>query len=266
MLIRIVVVQARLGERLTLEEKIHIFKQKPDFVCLPEYYLIDDSVGDFHRAAIHHVEYLEYLEKLSYQLSTCLIGGSVVEPDGAALFNTSYLINRGQTLGKYRKRFPMKGEVKQGIQPGTDRFTTTVEGVRIGLMICADIFHPEVFEGYGIDNVDLLFVPTTSLLRPHDSLSQKKHRDRLYFGNAAESAVTYVVKVCGVGSLMGMPLQGRSLVAAPWGILERIDSMGEQRKRILTLTLDIDELREFREKAKRRRRANRIVRSSNSVH
>jgi len=48
--------------------------------------------------------------------------------------------------------------------------------------------------------------------------------------------------------LWGGYLQGRSLVAAPWGILTRIPPYDENKRRILSFTLDIAELREFRAK------------------
>jgi hypothetical protein len=49
-----------------------------------------------------------------------------------------------------------------------------------------------------------------------------------------------------VGSLFGRPLQGRSLVAAPWGLLSRVQTYDENRPRFLSVTLDVGELREFR--------------------
>jgi hypothetical protein len=40
-------------------------------------------------------------------------------------------------------------------------------------------------------------------------------------------------------------------VAAPWGLLEVTDSRRESDRRILSVTLDIDELRDFRRKIER---------------
>jgi predicted amidohydrolase len=57
-----------------------------------------------------------------------------------------------------------------------------------------------------------------------------------------------VIKTCGVGELFSHPLQGRSLVAAPWGIEQRVDISAEQDKRLLSVTLDLHDLRDFRRK------------------
>ena len=52
----------------------------------------------------------------------------------------------------------------------------------------------------------------------------------------------------GPPEIFSRPLQGRSLIAAPWGVLSQVSPTDEQRKRMLVQTLDIDELREFRRK------------------
>jgi predicted amidohydrolase len=66
--------------------------------------------------------------------------------------------------------------------------------------------------------------------------------------SGAERSGAYVIKACGVGTLFGNALQGRSLIASPWGILAQTELSGESEKRLLTITVDISELREFRSK------------------
>jgi len=256
MLIKVVAYQGRMGEKLTLEEKIYIFKQRPDFLCLPEYYMLDDTVDDYYRAALHKNEYLKYLSSLSDELSTCLIAGTVVEPEGNKLYNTSYVINRGRVIGRYRKRFPVAREQERGISPGEDMFLINVEGVKVGLMVCGDVFHRHLYDEMYAHRADVIFIPTTSAYRPDDSLSKKRYRDREYFLDGAEAAGSFVVKVCGVGKIFGHPLQGRSLIAAPWGMVCQTDTSGEQTRRILSATLDISEVRDFRKKYRRKNNHN----------
>jgi predicted amidohydrolase len=252
MLIKIVAVQARMGQRLNLEERIHIFKQRPDFVCLPEYWLFDDTATDFHRAALAAPDQLKYLSGLSDELSTCLIAGTVVEAVDNRLYNTAHILNRGDWLGSYRKRHPVPGELKKGISPGTHATVIDSEGVRLAILICGDVFVPERYEELRDLNVDVVFVPTTSAFRPDDSLSQKNRRDERYFLDGAKSACAYVVKVCGVGSIFGHPLQGRSLICAPWSILKQVEARSEQGKQLITITLDIEEVRDFRRKNRKK--------------
>ena len=144
MLVKIVAVQARLGQHLTLDEKIHIFKQQPDFVCLPEYYLVDHSVTDYARAALRVHDYLDYLQQLSAEFGCCLIAGTVVEPDGDKLFNTAHIFDRGLLIGKYRKQHPVARERERGISPGTRHFIFDHEDARVGILICGDVFSRSV--------------------------------------------------------------------------------------------------------------------------
>ncbi len=246
MLVRVVAVQARMGKQLGLPDMIQIFKQRPDLVALPEYWLLDDSITDFHRAALNYQDYLHYLGRLSEELDTCLVGGTVVEVDQDRLHNVCPVFNSGWMRGKYRKRYPVDGERAKGIEPGTDNLVIEQDGVRIGIMICGDVFFPEMYQEMRQAEVDIIFVPTTSPYRPNDTIPSKNERDRRYFVDGARIAGAFVVKTCGVGTIFGKPLQGRSLVAAPWGVLSRIEFDQESNERILTVTLDIDEIREFR--------------------
>lgn len=248
MLSKVVAVQSRMGDRLDLEKKIHIFKQCPDFVVLPEYSLIDATITDFHRAALQYQENLDYLVRLSDELCICLVAGTVVEPEGERLFNTSFVINNGEILGRYRKRRPVPGELKKGINPGSEKLVLDVDGTRIAVLICGDVFFPELYEDLLSEEVDLIFVPTTSPFRPEDSVSQKHYRDQKYFVEGALSASGYVIKTCAVGEIFGHALQGRSLIAAPWGVLAQVNPLEESKERMLIYTLDVEEIREFRRK------------------
>ncbi len=257
MLVKIVAVQARLGQHLTLDEKIHIFKQQPDFVCLPEYYLVDHSVTDYARAALRVHDYLDYLQQLSAEFGCCLIAGTVVEPDGDKLFNTAHIFDRGLLIGKYRKQHPVARERERGISPGTRHFIFDHEDARVGILICGDVFFPERYTELGGHECDLIFIPTTSPFRPDDTPAQKQIRDEQYFASGARVSGAFVVKTCGVGEIFGHPLQGRSLVAAPWGIEQRVEIAAEQQKRLLAVTLDLTELRDFRRKMRKSSKSTR---------
>jgi predicted amidohydrolase len=261
-LVKIAAIQARLGVPLALEEKILVFKQRPDFVCLPEYYLMSASDPDYHRAALKIRENLTALTRLSSDLSTCLIGGTVVEPVEDRLFNASFVINRGNVLGGYRKRYPVTGEVEKGISGGSEMAVFDIERVRVGILICGDVFYPENFIELARRDVDIIFIPTTSPFREDDRSHDKEARDRQYFTEGASLAGAFVVKTCGVGSIFGKPLQGRSLIAAPWGIIRRVDFTGEQQEQIICETVDVEEIREFRRKRRARKRANLLARNS----
>jgi predicted amidohydrolase len=259
MLVKVVAVQARMGRTLCLAEKIHIFKRRPDFVCLPEYWMFDSADSDFHRVALRWHQDIDYLCRLSDELGTCLVAGSSIEASGDHIYTCSVMVNRGRLLGHYRKRSPQPGELKRGLSAGSERLIVDVDGVRVGQMICGDVFHPDMYDEMGDREVDLIMIPTASPYRPDDTSSMKKDRDRRYFLDGARRSGAYVVKACGVGKLFGKPLQGRSLIASPWGTLSQVDRANETSPRIISETIDIAELQDFR--LKRRRLASTRGRS-----
>lgn len=248
MLIKVAAVQCHIGGGFTLEDRLHIFKIKADFICFPEYFLIDKDQADFARAALAIKENLEYIRNLSIEFDSCLIGGSVADSDGEALYNSSYLIDRGNIVGRYRKLSPVEGEIKKGILPGDKIFTAVIDGIKIGIMICADALNLSIFEAIGEEEVDIIFIPTTSPLRPAERKSEKHRRDRDIYLEGSRRAGAYIVKTCAVGELFGKPLQGRSLIVSPWDFIKRVPEYAEQDPALLTASLDIEELREFRKK------------------
>lgn len=256
-LINVVAVQARMGHRLSFDQKLHIFKQRPDFVCLPEFWVLDEAAPDFQRAALQYTEYYENLARLSDELSTCVVAGTLVEPKDERLYNTCLLFDRGQEVSRYRKMHPVPGELQKGISEGQGTIVLDFDGVRVGLLICGDVFYPELFDQLREQECDLVFIPTTSRLREREPISAKRNRDRKYFLDGAIRASAYICKVCGVGTIFGHPLQGRSLFAAPWGILKQVDYASEDKEQIMSVTLDIDELREFRRRARATRSHDR---------
>jgi predicted amidohydrolase len=248
MLVKVAAVQSQLGKMLSLDERLMIFRQRPDFVCLPEYCLVEKSDPDFSRSALKIKAHLDYFVGLSVAFSTCLIGGSVVEADCDSLFNSSYIFNHGEYIGKYRKLNPVSGEMEKGILPGDNFFTHRIDRVKIGVLICADALNIDLFKSLANENVDIIFIPTTSRLREGELTIEKYRRDNEIFVKAAQEASSYIVKTCGVGSLFGNRLQGRTLIAAPWGVIKRVEPRSEAVSTILTVVLDIDEIRDFRQK------------------
>jgi predicted amidohydrolase len=149
-------------------------------------------------------------------------------------------------MGDYRKQFPTRREQERGIVPGDGPGVWTVGPVRIGVAICADCLYPETFAAYAAEQIDILFVPNASPYKPDESVQDKFGRDERIFVDGAKRAGAYLVKTCGVGTLFGGRLQGRSLVAAPWGVINRVPPEEEDRAQVITANLSLDELHEFR--------------------
>jgi len=248
MIIRVAALQYPLGQEIALEDKLFLIRRRPDFVCLPEYYFVRTDCGGVEEAAHGARGGIETIEKLSVDLATTVIGGSMIIQSKRGYANTTMVFSRGRLIGSYRKINLSRNEPRRGIVPGKKVMVFEVGGVRVGVLICADVLDPKLFKKLKKQQVDVIFVPTASPHRPNDTLFEKQLRDSTIFVRGAQLANAYVIKTGGVGTLFGSRLQGRSAVFAPWGILAKTAVDDENRKRILIAVLDLAEIREFKEK------------------
>jgi predicted amidohydrolase len=248
MLRKIVIVQCEVGRELSLEENLIIFKQKPDFVILPEYFNVDPKLRDTGYNFLNTPRHLKYCTILAERFETILIAGTAIESDKNKFYNTCHVFNRNDIAGKYRKTNPTANEQKNQISPGKDQTIIEINEIRVSILICADVLNPDNFDRLRELQPDIVFIPTTSPYKANENEKDKFARDKNIYVDGAQRSGAYIIKCCAVGQLWGGKLQGRSLVAAPWGILNRIAPQDECKERVISTTLDIAELREFRAK------------------
>lgn len=247
MMITVAALQAPLGGEITLEDKLHLIRRCPDFLCLPEYFFVRPRDTQYADGDPFLETRLAALATLSHELSCAVVGGTLPHPVDGGYANTATVFNRGDVVGSYQKVNPYGREEQRGVIPGSTFRVFEIEGVRVGVLICADVLNGESFNAMNRLGAEVIFVPTVSPHRPSDTVFEKERRDAAIFVAGAQKARSYIVKTCGVGTLFGNPLQGRSGIFAPWGILHRVPPDREDKKLILTGCLDIEEIREFRQ-------------------
>jgi predicted amidohydrolase len=246
MLVNVALVQHRAGESLSLDLKLHLLRKRPDFVCFPEYWGALSDASAFETLLARRLELDQQMQGLSKLLSCVVVGGTRLVKDDGCVYNSAPVFDSGRFLGDYAKAYPTANERKRGIAPGPGPGVWRLNGLTIGVAICADSLEPGYFAKYGLEGTDLLFVPNASPLRPGEPVADKLCRDADIFVQGARAAGAYVIKVCSVGAIFGGALQGRSLVAAPWDVLYRVAPEAEDRPQVIAATLSIAELREFR--------------------
>lgn len=258
-ILRVAAVQWRAGA--ALPESPRRTWRAADILAFPEYFRCGPDVRTHEAAALEHDVEIHACARLSRALETVtLVAGTLVAPrDDGALENRAYVMEDGAIIGHYAKVHPMPGEVAHGIRPGTVyRVIVTRRGVRLGLLICSDVLVADSFARIAEEKPDVIVIPTSSPYRPHDTLEEKHARDRDIFVAGARTAGAYVVKVCTLGPLFdGHALQGRTLVAAPWGVMMRVPEGAEQSEAELVCDLDLPQLRRWRTRKKVVPRASR---------
>lgn len=210
---------------------------RPDILAFPEYYFVGEEFSEVPHSLGQRDEIISQLQEWSASLGCIVVGGSLVENDSGALYNRCHLINKGETIGHYDKIHLFRTEGGGLVSPGTEHRVFEVDGLRIGLLICADVLYPESFVELRKLEPDLIFVPTTSPFKPNEPAEVKFARDIEIFARGAEAADAFIFKVNASGSIIGHPLQGRSLIASPGEILWRIEPENEDKPALILATL-----------------------------
>ena len=237
--IKVVACQQPLHESLSEETLGQIAACTPDFVALPEHYPLPQDVQKIEQAAALFESRRAYLQSLSFRLSTVLVGGTLTERSAQGYYNTCYVFDRGTEAGSYRKVYPTDREVEAGILKGTEFKMFEIAGLRVGVLICADVLYERSFQELRQLNCQIAFVPTASPYRAGESWEEKFERDRSIFVEGARKMQCPIVKTCGVGTTFGHPIQGRSLIATPDGVLTRAEPPQENLPLLLFAELKL---------------------------
>jgi len=212
----------------------------PDILALPEYYFVNSDEKNVIHSASRHDSILDGIKSLSIKYKCLLIGGTVVVEQEDKLFNRTYLFDNGIMLGHYDKIHPYDNEGKGRIQPGYEYKVFNFNGIRIGILICADILYPDSFKNIRGLQPDLIFVPTTSPYRENEPTEEKFARDNEIFAKGAMASNSIIFKIGASGKITRHVLQGRSLIAFPDEIIWRIDPDKEDRSALVLANCGFD--------------------------
>lgn len=165
-----------------------------------------------------------------------VVAGNAVE----GRTNFGLVFDSGKLVLEQAKIHPMPREVTNGIEGGPALRAAKVLGLTTGMLVCADILYPEAARVLSLQGAQLLLNPVMSPYREVDNT--KAARDAIFITRAYDSGA-FVVKA---GGYRQPPngIAGRSLVAAPWGIVARYQD--DFKEEILVADLDLARLREFR--------------------
>ena len=159
------------------------------------------------------------------------------------LFNSLYVIHKGEILGIYHKgRLPNYSvfDEKRYFREGEEPLLVEINGVRVGFSICEDIWYPDHLERYAVLSGAEVVVNINA--SPYHI---GKQRFRESFVKArSEDNLCYVVYVNLVGGNDELVFDGRSMVVDPLGeVVGRAKAFEED---ILSLTIDEGKVRRRR--------------------
>ncbi len=211
-------------------------KQSVQLAVLPEMW----STGyDYKRLAKHAEEtprVLDAISARSAQLGMVVVG-SLPEKVDDRIYNTAYVIDRGEIADSYRKlhMFSTMGE-DRFLFPGDRTLVVSTSVGRLGIAICYDLRFPELFRKMALEGAEIICLPA-EWPRP-----RQEHWRTLLRARAMENQLFVVAaNCCGIqGKLdffgMSLLLSARGEVLAEGG-----DTDAE-----LVATFDYQEMLDYR--------------------
>jgi predicted amidohydrolase len=127
--------------------------------------------------------------------------------------NTAIVAEDGRVVLEQPKLYPTEPEREAGIGPGEGLRVAKVQGVRVGVLVCADVLALDLVREMARLEPDVVAVPVLSPARADDVT--RAARSSVFVARAWDLGA-YVVKA---GGFHRPDAVGRSLVAAPWGLL-----------------------------------------------
>ena len=147
------------------------------------------------------------------ETGTAILTGYVERAPSGAVHNSAVLVDRdGRTLANARKTHLFADLDRSMYAPGDALALTTLDDLRIGILICFDVEFPEPVRRLALAGAQLIAVPT-ALMEPSHFIAET-----LVPARAAENQV-FVAYANRVGTEGELTYIGRSRVAGPDGTL-----------------------------------------------
>ncbi len=175
------------------------------------------------------------LSQLARETGLWIVPGSLYESRDGKIFNTTPIFDSaGRVVARYDKMFPFL-PYEMNVTPGTDYVVFEAPGgPKVGVVICYDIWFPEVIRTLCALGAEVIIVPTMTNTIDRDV------EVAIARANAAISQC-YVVAI----NVAGEQGVGRSVVFGPGG--ECIHEAGAGRE-IVALELDMQQVSNARER------------------
>jgi deaminated glutathione amidase len=182
----------------------------------------------------------QWLADAAVRHNCWMLGGSLVERDGARLYNTALLVDRrGRLRTTYRKIHLFQAKLSDGTvvrerawcQAGERPCLASIEDWTCGLSICFDLRFPELYRHYASQGARLLLIPAD-----FTDETGRAHWEVLVRARAIENQCFVIAPCqCGRNPHTGVKSHGHSLIVDPWGQILARGGVSPER---LSATLD----------------------------
>jgi predicted amidohydrolase len=134
-------------------------RQEVRLAVLPEMWSTGYDYRRLSELAEETPRVLAALQEVSAELNMVLVG-SLAEKEGKHLYNTAYVVDRGEVVGSYRKLhlFSAMGE-DRFLAAGERTLVVPTSVGRLGVAVCYDLRFPELFRKLALEGAEILCLP-----------------------------------------------------------------------------------------------------------
>jgi predicted amidohydrolase len=210
---------------------------------LPEYWYLPRAEGRVNGADARFAPAMDAVQRISAELGMALAGNAPERAEDK-VWNTLFVFDGGALVAQQRKLHPMPTEESWGIAAAHELGVARWRGAALGALVCADVLHPEAARILGIRGAELVLNPVMSWWKPNDATGAA--RKAMFVARAYDNAC-FVLKAGSISEAGPGQLVGRSLIAAPWGLIaEAKDELAEE---VVLADLDLERVREERKRS-----------------
>jgi predicted amidohydrolase len=194
------------------KELARLAQEGVELVVLPEMWATGFAYKQLNELARQTGELVAELRELSARYGMVIVG-SLPEPHENKVYNTAYLLDRGELKGSYRKihLFSLMQE-DRAFDAGEARLLVDTSVGRIGVFICYDLRFPELARRLAVEGAEILVVPG-EWPKPRD-----EHWRTLLRARAIENQLFLVAANC-CGVTGKLDFFGMSMIINPKGEL-----------------------------------------------
>lgn len=184
---------------------------------------------------------IKEISSLSKKHNIAFVAGSITEKYFNNLYNTSYVISKGNVIGKYRKIHLFKYEdidESKIFTPGEEPLVVECLGTKIGITICFDLRFPEIFRIEALMGAKIL-VNVAAFLEK----TGRAHWIPLLKARAIENQVFIIAANQSNGGVRNY--YGHSCIIDPWG---RCVALASNKEEILLADIELEMVEKIRSK------------------
>ncbi len=210
--------------------------QGAQLAVLPEMWSCGYDYRNLAELARQTPEVLERWQQVCHDARIVCVG-SLPEPDNGQIFNTAYVIDRGEIVGSYRKLHLFSTmQEDRFLASGQSSLVAETSIGRLGIAICYDLRFAELFRKLALEGAEIICLPA-EWPKP-----RQEHWNTLLRARAIENQLFVVAANC-CGVQGKLDFFGHSQLISPLGNLL---AFAEEEETELIAEFDFSEMEQYR--------------------